>query len=158
MSRIRIVAVAALGLMLGATVGCGDSRYAPVSGTVRVDGEPYANAAVFFQPEGTKDNSAPGRGSSGVTDANGRYSLKTTDGITGAVIGKNQVKIVTNSADVVGFDPSTGSRDDVPGPAKGKIDPIPPDWRNLGGHTYEVPPGGTDKADFDITPVTKKTK
>ncbi|MBY0458539.1 MAG: DUF4198 domain-containing protein [Gemmataceae bacterium] len=152
----RTLVAAALGAGLFALVGCGDgSKYVPVSGTVKVNGKPYANAAVFFQPVGDKNNPNPGRGSSGVTDANGRFTLKTSEGVSGAVVGTHQIKILTNSADVVGFDPATGSKDDVPGPKK-DVDPIPADWRSLGNHTFDVPPGGTDAANFDIESAAGK--
>ena len=66
MRRLRLLAVAALGAMLGAVAGCGEkSKYAPVSGVVKLNGKPYPNAAVMFQPVGSKDNQNPGRGSAG---------------------------------------------------------------------------------------------
>jgi len=151
MRRVRVLVAVALGLLLGVTVGCGEkSRYVPVSGVVKLNGKPYPNAAVIFQPVGSKNDPNPGRGSSGVTDGSGRYVLKTSDGIDGAVVGSHQIKILTNSAEVVGFDPQVGSPDNAPGPAKDKADPIPPDWRTLGKHTFDVPAGGTDQANFDI--------
>jgi hypothetical protein len=151
MRRTRVLAVVTLGLLLAAAAGCGGkSNYAKVSGVVKLNGKPYPNAIVLFQPVGGKDNVNPGRGSSGVTDANGRYSLKCDDGQDGAVIGTHQVKIRTN-AEVVGYDPNVGSPDDAPGPEKGKVDPIPSDWRTLSDkHKFEVPADGTDQANFDI--------
>src|SRR5262249_37435884 len=105
---------------------------------------------VVFQPVGGKDNQNPGRGSSGITDDDGRYTLKTDDGTNGALVGTHQVKIRTQG-EVVGYDPNVGSPDNAPGPEKGKIDPIPRAWRTLGEQpTFEVPAGGTDKADFNL--------
>ncbi len=153
MRRARALAVATLGLLLGAAAGCGESsKYVPVSGVVKLNGKPYANAVVLFQPVGGKDNINPGRGSAGITDDNGRFTLKTDDGHTGAVIGTHQVTIRTNSGEAVGYDPEVGSADNAPGPEKTKLDPIPTDWRSLSDkHTYEVPAGGTDQANFDLT-------
>ena len=60
MRRTRAVAVAALGLLLGAAAGCGEkSKYVPVSGVVKLNGQPYPNAVVVFQPVGGKDNPNP---------------------------------------------------------------------------------------------------
>jgi hypothetical protein len=156
MRRLRLLAVVALGAMLGAVVGCGSgSKYVPVSGVVRLNGKPYPNAAVMFQPVGGKDDPNPGRGSSGLTDENGRFVLKTPEGVNGAVVGTHQVKITTAEEGVVGFDPATGSPDNTP-TKKGKIDPIPIDWRQMGKHTFDVPAGGTDQANFDLTnPLVK---
>ena len=153
MRRTRLAGVAALGLVLGVAAGCGEkSNYAPVSGVVKLNGKPYPKAVVLFQPVGGKDNPNPGRGSMGVTDENGRFVLKSDDGTTGAVVGTHQVKIRTEGPEMVGYDPEVGSPDDAPGPEKGKPDPIPPDWRSLSDkHTFEVPPGGTDQANFEIT-------
>ena len=55
-------------LLCGALVlvaGCGGNtpKLAPVSGVVKVDGKPYANAYVTFQPVGDSGNPNPGRGS-----------------------------------------------------------------------------------------------
>lgn len=151
MRRARLLTAAALGLVLGFVAGCGEkSKYAPVSGVVKLNGKPYPNAAVHFQPVGGKDNPNPGRGSSAVTDENGRFVLRTDDGYDGAVVGQHQIKILTNSAETVAFDPAVGSPDDGPAPSKDKIDPIPADWRIMGKHTFEVPAGGTDQANFDI--------
>ena len=54
-------------------LGCGGSesgKYAAVSGQVILNGSPLADATVSFQPDSTI-----GRGSSGKTDAQGKYSL-----------------------------------------------------------------------------------
>src|SRR5690348_15151626 len=153
----KLAAASLLGAVLLTAAGCREKAgYVSVSGVVKLNGQPYPNAAVFFQPVGSKDNPNPGRGSYGVTDENGRFFLKTDDGFSGAVAGQHQIKIVTHQGDVAGYDPEVGSPDNAPPPSKGKIDPIPTDWRTLGNHTFDVPPGGTDQANFDIQAVTKK--
>ena len=141
--------VAAVGVMLAAGCG-GDSKYVPVSGVVTLNGKPYAGAVVTFQPEGGKGNNNPGRGSVGVTDAQGRFTLATDDGNNGAVIGTHQIKIRTQG-DMVGFDPAVGSPDSPTQEKNKKTDPIPIEWRELGKNKYEVPPGGTKDANFEIT-------
>ena len=123
MRRARVLAVVTLGLLLGAAAGCGDekAKYVPVSGVVKLNGKPYPNAVVVFQPVGGKDNPNPGRGSSGITDADGRFTLKTDGDQTGALVGVHQVKIRTQG-ETVGYDPNVGSPDNAPGPEKGKFD------------------------------------
>src|SRR5262249_18766571 len=144
MRRARALAVATLGLLLGLAAGCGESsKYVPVSGGVKLNGKPDPNAGVLCQPVGGKDNINPGRGSAGITDDNGRFTLKTDDGHTGAVVGTHQVSIRTNSGEAVGYDPEVGSADNAPGPEKTKLDPIPTEWRALSGkQTHQGSPGG----------------
>ncbi|HVL15492.1 MAG TPA: hypothetical protein VM529_23180 [Gemmata sp.] len=146
----------AAGLLLAALAGCsGPANFAPVSGVVTLDGKPYPNAVVSFQPLGTPDNPNPGRGSSAYTDENGRFVLKGEKDADGALIGKHRVRIMTRGNDVVGQDSETGSSDETPAGAR-KVDPIPPEWNALSQVEFDVPKGGTDKADFNI--VAKKAK
>lgn len=159
MSLSRVALTFALAAALVAAAGCGGDgpKYVPVSGVVKVDGQPYANAVVSFQPVGGKENATPGRGSSALTDANGRYSLLVDDGTTGAAVGRHKVRIQTKRDDPTAFyDPTVGSADRPAGVPKkgGKVDPIPADWySDVGGKDYDVPPGGTDQANFDITSI-----
>ncbi|QDU22758.1 carboxypeptidase regulatory-like domain-containing protein [Urbifossiella limnaea] len=143
-----------------AAAGCGGDgpKLAPVSGFVKVDDQPYPNAVVSFQPVGTKENPSPGRGSSAVTDSNGHYTLYVDTGERGAVVGKHKVRIQTKRDDPAAFyDPTVGSDDRgaAPVPKKGgKVDPIPAEWySDKGGKDYDVPAGGTEQANFDITSI-----
>lgn len=133
-------------------VGCGTSGYAPVSGVVTLDGQPYAQAVVSFQPIGTTENPNPGRGSSAYTDANGRFVLASDNGDEGAVIGKHRVRIMTRGNNVVGQSPKGGSPDGAPDgtPLAANVDPIPAAWNSQSNKEFDVPTGGTDKADFKI--------
>lgn len=142
----------AVALFAAAVVGCGGSKYAPVSGVVKLNGQPYAKAVVSFQPMSTADNPHPGRGSSAYTDDTGRFVLVSDDDQNGAVIGKHRVRIMTRGNDVVGQSPEGGTPDGAP--ANRVVDPIPPEWNALSDKEFEVPSGGTDKADFDI--ITKR--
>lgn len=151
MNRVRFWAA---GGVLAALVGCsGGPALAPVSGVVTLDGKPYPKAVISFQPIGTPENPNPGRGSSAYTDEQGRFVLRTDNERKGAVVGKHRVRIMTRGNDVVGQDTAgVGSADGAP--SKREVDPIPPEWNALSTVEFEVPPGGTDKANFDI--VTKK--
>lgn len=133
-------------------LGCGTSGYAPVSGVVTIDGQPYGQAVVSFQPMAEAGNPNPGRGSSAYTDANGRFVLSSDNGDDGAVIGKHLVRIMTRGNNVVGQSPAGGSADGAP--TDRPVDPIPPEWNALSEKVFEVPAGGTKSADFAIE--TKK--
>lgn len=82
---------------LGITVlvtGCGGSSFAtaPVSGQVTVGGEPVANVLVTFTPIGSDAELGPG--STGRTDASGRYTLELVgENRAGAQPGKHRVTL-----------------------------------------------------------------
>lgn len=148
---------------LAALAGCGDGSpaLAPVSGQVLVDGQPYPNAFVLFQPIGTKDNPNPGRGSMGITDADGKFALKYEGGIDGAVVGKHQVRISTNLAAAGGTPPpaasdDAGSPDGAPAPTTKGGEIIPGDWNTDSKQTFDVPAGGATAVKFEITSVRAK--
>src|SRR5262249_54064491 len=85
-----------LGVFVVAFAGCNSEPYrvAPVTGRVTLDGKPVPQLAVMFQPVATDGNTNPGPGSYGVTDADGRYSMKLVGKETpGAVIGKHKVRM-----------------------------------------------------------------
>jgi hypothetical protein len=133
MANIRNRAIsAAAGVLAVSLVGCGSSAYVPVSGVVTLNGKAVKNCVVQFQPMATADNPNPGRGSSGKTDENGRFTLKCDDGRPGAAIGKHRIRILAGT------------------------DPIPPEWSSDSTHEFEVPSGGTDKANFDVVTNVKK--
>ena len=148
--RFRIALLA--GLL--AFAGCsGGPRFAPVTGVVTIDGVPYGKAVVSFQPISDGKDPNPGKGSSAYTDANGRFVLVGTDGEAGAVVGKHRVRIMTAGNNVVGAS-DTGSDDKADAP---NVDPIPQEWNARSTKEFDVPAGGTDKANFDIV-SKKKTK
>ncbi len=125
--------------------GCSGSGYevVPVSGRVTLDGKPVAEARIFFQPTaaGTKRVNI-GPGSSGQTDTEGCFVLKTaTTGHNGAVPGKHVVRITTvplQQGILV-----EGSR--------GPVETVLPKQCGDGTLRFEVPPEGTECANFDIT-------
>jgi hypothetical protein len=133
-------------------VGCGGGgpTVVPVSGTVYLDGKPKAGLHVMFQPLGSKDNPNPGRGSHGITDTNGKFTL-TYDGTKpGAVVARHKVAICTVLAgEGKNVDPETGSPDGTP--VKGGQEIIPTKYNDQTTLTFDVEPGGTDKADFKLS-------
>lgn len=152
MARTHWLTVAILLALAAACSGCsGDVTFAPVSGVVTLDGKPYGKAVVSFQPIGSPDDPNPGRGSSAYTDANGRFEL-VSDDHQGAVVGKHRVRIMSVGELPGGPSPEGGSSDETP--INRPVDPIPPEWGALSEKTFDVPAGGTDKANFDI--LTKK--
>jgi hypothetical protein len=70
--------------------GCGSSgpKMTPVSGVVTLDGAAVEGAAVMLAPM------AGGRPATGVTDAAGRFELRTLEEGDGALVGKHKVTVV----------------------------------------------------------------
>src|SRR5262245_33255012 len=140
-------AVVAWVMCTAAAVGC-HRDVDPVSGRVTLNGKPLAGAVVTFQPRGNSTEPRPsGTGSIGHTDDQGRFSLRMVEpNKPGAVVGDHTVTIATNT--------------EAPATATVKGSPIPIAWRD-GTRQFRVPPGGTTKANFDITaaePPAAKSK
>jgi len=149
---LALPALVCAALLLAAAPGCnGGATFAPVSGVVTLNGKPYDKAIVVFQPMMTSDNPNPGRGSSAYTDAAGHFTLKSDGTQDGAVIGRHTVRIMSRD-NVVVKETTEPSPDDAPPPKL--VDPIPTEWNEHSDKEFEVPPGGTDQANFDI--VTKR--
>ncbi len=145
----RLLPLALALVPVWAAAGCGRSNEAPVSGTVYMDGKPLPGVHVVFQPLGTKDNPNPGRGSTGQTDENGRYTLRIDGERDGAVVGKHRVAIATvMPGEGANFDPETGSPDGAP--AQAPEERISERYNEKTILTFDVPKGGTDKADFRL--------
>ena len=118
--------------------GCGKpSNIVPVSGRVTMDGQPLAEARITFQPVGDWQNPYPGSASYGVTDRNGNYSLTLVDsGRPGAMVGKHRVTITPKESAVTSSDAGYYNR-------------LPPSQQPQ-TLEFEVPPGGTQSANFDL--------
>ncbi|MCC9605854.1 carboxypeptidase-like regulatory domain-containing protein [Blastopirellula sp. JC732] len=68
--------------------GCGDSKLQPLQGSVTLDGEPLADAAISFSPvEG-------GRPASGKSDAGGQFTIASYTANDGLPPGSYKVTIV----------------------------------------------------------------
>jgi hypothetical protein len=140
--RARLLFGAALLLAFG----CGSGgKFAPVSGRVTLDGQPLAGAVVSFQPIAPEGQSEAAPGSSGKTNERGEYTLKGVNGKDGAWVGKHTVRITLVQEQV-------GSSDERP-PRGGwpQKDKVPSRYNNESKETFEVPAGGTGKADFALT-------
>ena len=131
-----------ISVFLGLNLGCGDSRLAPVSGVVTLDGKPVANVVVSFQPasEGADPDFNPGSG--GTTDVEGRYELSTREG-NGAVVGEHTVTLVYRDPDLL----EQPLYDEESGREVVREFKLPPRARD-GSLKATVPQDGTDAADF----------
>jgi hypothetical protein len=127
--------------LLFAAAGCGGANTAPVSGRVTLDGHPLANATIVFQPLSEERN--PGPGSAGKTDTTGRFTLQLMTGNTpGAILGKHKVSITAyEGGNAI---PSSGSN------AVFRKALVPHKYNVQTELTFEVSPGGTTTADFDL--------
>lgn len=85
-SSLCILAVTLLML-----TGCGKPgvKLGEVTGTVKMEGRPLANALVRFAHE------AGGRSSQGMTNTDGQYALSYTARLNGTLVGRNKVMITT---------------------------------------------------------------
>lgn len=138
-SRLLLASIAAIAF---AVSGCGPG-YAPVpvSGKVTYDGQPAAGWHVSFQPvrQGDQDVNI-GPGSFATCDLAGRYELELVDPpLAGAIVGPHRVR----------FTPPP--RANAPASDISVVESIriPEKYRD-GSFRFEVPPGGTEAADFVI--------
>jgi len=87
MRSINFVLISLLSVSLLTFSGCGSGNFAPVSGTVTSDGKPVAKLRVIFSPMPIGGDHAVAPFSMGVTDDEGKFTLKTRHGDTGAFVG-----------------------------------------------------------------------
>ena len=133
----------AVWILLAACTACKPSPFAlvPVSGTVLLDGKPLTGGAISFQPIVAGKGVNGGPGSTARIGAEGRYSLATVRGQPGAVVAKHRVKIYS-------FSPESPRVEDGASAAKREL--VPARYNYHSDVTFDVPAGGTEKADFSI--------
>lgn len=137
--RCRILSVALLGFLAGCS-----NNIAPVAGRVTLDNKPLPNATVIFMPDATVKN--PGQGSRAKTNANGEFTLlQMTNDVKGAVIGKHAVSITAYEGDDTAVPSSSGLDKNVFRPSI-----VPERYNSKTELTFEVPPGGSTSANFDL--------
>ena len=74
--------------------GCGPGAdLAPVTGVVRIDGQPYPDGKVIFNPVADPESIVAGRSAVGRLDAEGRFELGTYRPADGALIGEHTVTL-----------------------------------------------------------------
>lgn len=136
-------------LIIIVSTGCGGSdlpELGQVNGTVKLDGNPLANARVSFNPEN-------GRGSSGVTNDSGEYELYYIATEKGAVLGNHSVSIVSevdpevDAETIVELSGDTGVA--PPKPVRKKKEPIPAKYNSKTELKADVT-GGDNTINFDL--------
>src|SRR5262245_62445218 len=143
--RLRLL----IALTVSASAGCGIGSYtiSTVSGRVTLDGKPLAKASVTFVPMATQGNQSPGPTAQGKTDADGRYTLAVDPNRPGAVVGKCRIYITTIVPELMG---KTDPDRDAGGPRTLVRDRVPEKYNMRTELVFDVPPGGTEKADFPL--------
>jgi hypothetical protein len=152
--RIRWIATILAAATLAGAAGCGGSGLdlTPVSGTVKLDGAPLADATVTFLPLDKQRGQTDLAPAIGTTDTQGRFILWTA-GETGAAPGRHAVTITQN----LGLAPDESLPDDR-SEWKAPESPIPARYSNTSSPelTFTVPPEGTDAANFELEGAAKQ--
>jgi hypothetical protein len=127
LARGLVVAVVAV----TAVVGCSKpAKLVPAAGSVQIGGKPADGIVVQFMPQPVEGEKRPT--SFATTDAEGRFTLGTYDGLNGAVVGQHAVTLV----DTLEERPAQGQRFTRPPRLDSKYATIG------GGLTAEVVEGG----------------
>lgn len=146
------------------SAGCGpSSEYPTVSGKVTFDGAPLSKIRVVFNPIPVGNSAVAGPYSTGVTDEEGNFSLKTRNGESGAVGGAHKVGfswsdigVTTLSSLKKSLRDSKDSPEDVAkiksmiAEVEQKLQSRPKLESNLQAK-FSVPQEGTDQAVFELT-------
>ena len=137
--------------------GCSEN-FPPVSGKVTMNGKPVPSLTVVFTPVGSPSDANPGPYSTGVTNGQGVFVLKTRHGDSGAVPGPHRVGIeYANAGAMSDLKLQLREADEKSKPSiKQQIDSlrasnksrikIPPNWI----HEFEVSKEGTSDANFEL--------
>jgi hypothetical protein len=131
-------------IVIGAvSAGCSSSKVVPVSGRVTLDGRPLAGVHVGFQPIAKAGDLNPGGGSYAVTNSDGQFQLLLVEGEQpGAFVGQHRVEITAKSV----APPDNVDFAKRPPP---KVF-VPAKYSQGSDLRFEVPPGGTTGANFEL--------
>lgn len=137
--------VCAILLLLVAT-GCqkGVRPVAPVSGLITLNGKPLAGGSIVSQPAAPPGSVIAGKGSVAFCDADGRFQLKTLDGLNGAVVGEHRIRIYGPRKAAT----EVSTKD---GPVDANADIVPKKYNRATELKLTVPPEGTTEANFKLT-------
>ncbi|QDT62821.1 hypothetical protein [Calycomorphotria hydatis] len=115
----------------------------PVTGVVTQNGTPLVGVQVRYEPVASEENLNPGGPSLGITDQQGRYTLKTVTrpNVAGAVPGTSSVTI---------SDPHLEGGTTTEGEEEGAVVPVTLKLNKTFRTTIEIPAEGTDAADFEV--------
>ncbi len=91
-SRLPLLAVMLLALACGCGGGEKEPEMAAVTGIVKLDGAPIKGLLVKFEPKAAGELKV-GSASSGITDDQGKFTLTSASGKSGAVVGNHTVRI-----------------------------------------------------------------
>jgi hypothetical protein len=142
---MRFAPVWLLSLVCLVLCGCGSEGLVSVSGTVTMDGKPLAGASIIFQPVNAGGADATWGEAYAKTSSDGRYSLsQVLNDKRGVGPGKYRVSIVSGTAPIP--DPLSDAS-----PPPGTTEPIPARYNAHSELSFDVPPSGTDQADFKLT-------
>lgn len=94
--RRNLVAFSLLSCL--AAAGCGRDM-AQVHGTVTYDGQPVTRGAVVFSPIPAKDQTTPGKSSTGDIQPDGSFQLSTHRLHDGAYVGQHRVRFIRSLDD-----------------------------------------------------------
>ena len=93
MRNVNAVAILLFAVTAAGFLGCKGKEYslAAVSGTVTFNGKPVDKLRISFSPEPVGENYSVGHYSTGVSDSEGKFTLKTRYKESGAVVGKHKL-------------------------------------------------------------------
>jgi hypothetical protein len=140
---------AMVALVLCWMTGCGggdEVQTVSVSGIVTLDGKPLEGALVRFEPTEGSPTAEGWSDSSGLTDAQGKFTLETGGGQSGAIVGKHRVTITTVDPDFE-IDVSTETQEIPKGKGREKL---PSRYNTKTELSFTVPPEGSSAANFDL--------
>jgi hypothetical protein len=170
MKNISKLAFAFFGTASLLLVGCGGSDgLVPVSGKVTVDGQPLAGVRVVFNPLATSDNLSPGTWSSGLTNAEGEFTLVNKNRKEGAVIGSHAVQFEYDDVDADAMEDlkddlelakEEGSKADAAALLEEKknierLQKTRPRFSENFEMKFTVPDAGTKDANFEVSATNK---